>query len=835
MNLSVSRLYQKLILDYPWLTLAVLLSGAVFFAWQARYFQIDASADSLLLEDSEDLHRYWLSTERYGESEILAITVTPHEDLFSRPMLQHLQSLRDTLKNIESVASVMSILDVPLLENVDQTSLSTIAKSSRTLEDAGTDLARAKKELRNSPLFKELLISPDAKTTALLLTMKGDDDFLSLRHKRNRLLIERRLRGLSPDQANHLQHVKGQYATYAEHLREQRQDDIERIRGVIAGFNDLGTLHLGGVPMIANDMVRFVRSDLVVFGVGVFVFLVAILLILFRSLHWVLLPLLSCCYAGVVMIGILGLVGWKVTVISSNFLALMLIITISMNIHLMMRYRQLRTEMVAKTHRALVFKTLQRMFWPCIYTTLTSIIGFSSLAFSGIKPVVDFGWMMSLGLLVTFITSFTLFPASLLLLQPHAAAPRRAASILGVDALLARITLGYGKAIITVVAFVTVIAAFGIGRLNVENSFVSYFSEDTELFRGLTLIDNQLGGTTTLDILLNLEAEEVNEEFDLLEDEDLEYTEDFEEKEAYWFTDYRIKRISEVHDFLDAIPEVGKVLSLVSLLRAGEVLNGGHPFDSLQRGLIYRFLPVDIKQRLLSPYVNIAHNQARISLRIRDSDPKLKRNELIERIETGLRGKLNLSDGDFEISGLLVLYNNMLQSLYQSQIKTLGATLVGIALMLLMLFRSLRLAVIAIMPNILAAVVILGFMGIVGISLDFMTITVAAIAIGISVDNAIHYIYRFREEFDSNHIYAHTVRICHGTVGRAMLYTSATVIVGFSVLMLSNFNPTIYFGVLIGLAMLVALLGSLSLLPLLIVMTKPFNQRLQRPTVRRIQ
>ena len=829
MENAMYRLYQKLIFDAPWCALSVLLAGAIFFAWHGQYFEIDASADSLLLEDDEDLHRYWLSTERYGGSEILAVTITPNGDLFSRPLLQRIRHLRDTLKTIGGVVSVMSILDVPLLENIDQTRLSTIARNARKLEDPNTDLAKAENELRNSPIFKELLISPDAKTTALLLTLKDDGNLNLLRYKRNRLLAARRLNPLSDKETQSLQNIKAQYVMYVSKQKEQRHRDIQHIREVMAEFEDLGTLYLGGVSMIANDMISFVRNDLVVFGVGIFVLLIAMLLILLRSFYWVLLPLLSCCYAGLVMIGILGLTGWKVTVISSNFMALMLIITISMNIHLIMRYRHLRTEKAEESHRTLVLKTLQKMFWPCVYTTLTSIIGFSSLVFSGIQPVIDFGRMMSLGLLVTFITSFTLFPAILLLLQPPVPVQRNRSAPGGAHTLWSTIPLHHGSAVITCVVFLSAIAAFGIGRLNVENSFVNYFSEDTNLFRGLTLIDNQLGGTTTLDILLNLENEEVSVETDieLLEEEDLEYGDDDQDNEAYWFTDYRIQRISAVHDFLDAIPEVGKVLSVVSLLRAGEVLNGGRPFDSLQRGLIYRFLPEDIKQSLLSPYVDIGNNQARISLRIRDSNPTLNRQELIERIQLGLRSKFQLSDDDFEINGLLVIYNNMLQSLYQSQIKTLAITLAGIALMLLILFRSLRLAMIAIIPNVLAAIVILGFMGIVGIPLDFMTITVAAIAIGISVDNAIHYIYRFREEFSVNKVYAKTVRICHTTVGRAITYTSIMIIVGFSVLMLSNFIPTIYFGALIGLAMSVALLGSLTLLPLLIVITKPFNKPLK--------
>ena len=836
MSTSFGRLYQRAILDSPWITLAGLLILIIFFSWHAQYFRIDASADSLLLEEDEDLQTFRILEERYGGADILAITITPYDDLFSRQVLRRIQQLRDRLDDIPSIDSIMSILDVPLLQNNNtQMYLSTITKHAVKLEDPTSDPIKARKELRNSPIFSELLISKDARTTALLLTMKGDGAFRSLQHQRNRLLIKRRLEKLTAEEATALKELKEEYAIHAEKLKYQRQNDIEQIRQVMVQYRDLGTLYLGGVPMIANDMIRFIRNDLVIFGTGVLVFLIIVLYFLFRAVHWVLLPLLCCVYAGLTMIGVLGLFGWKVTVISSNFLALMLIITISMNIHLAVRYRQLGAHQGNESLRTLVLKTLERMVWPCLYAALTTIIGFGSLVFSGIKPVIDFGWMMSIGLAVTFITSFTLFPVGLLLLGVR---PERHRSESGFrfNEFLARITLRHRVTIIVAAVLALIVGIFGATRLNVENSFVNYFGKNTELFRGLSLIDRELGGTTTLEILLDLNEERIfanpNDPPDD-EEEDLEFAESFEEKAAYWFTDFKIKRIGEVHDYLDAIPEVGKVLSLVSLLRAGEVLNGGRPFDSLQLALIYQRISPEIKKSLIDPYAHIPHDQARILLRIRDSDPNLRRHELIQRIRTGLHDDLQLSDADFEVSGLLVLYSNMLQSLYQSQLQTLGSVLLGVSLMLFFLFRSIRLAIIGIIPNILAAVIVLGFMGLTGIPLDFMTITVAAISIGISVDNSIHYIYRFREEFASSGVYADTLQICHSYVGKAVFYTSTTIIFGFAILMLSNFNPTIYFGALIGFAITTALLGTLTLLPLLILIVKPFgpdNNRIHPPS-----
>ena len=342
----------------------------------------------------------------------------------------------------------------------------------------------------------------------------------------------------------------------------------------------------------------------------------------------------------------------------------------------------------------------------------------------------------------------------------------------------------------------------------------------------MRLIDQELGGTTPLDVVLDLDESRI-----FGEDEDEEDEEWFDDEfgdealgsdPAYWFTTFKVQRIKEVHDYLDSLPEVGKVLSLASAIRVAESLNDGRELDSFLLALLYRRLPDEVRAALIDPYISVEHNEARIFARVLDSRPDLRRAELLERIRQDLNEGLGLEEADVSVTGLLVLYNNMLQSLYQSQISTLGAVLAGVGLMLVMLFRSFTLALVGIVPNLLAAGLVLGLMGLAGIPLDMMTITVAAITIGIAVDNSIHYIYRFREELPGHGDYLQTLELCHANIGRAVFYTSCTIIFGFSILVLSNFLPTIYFGVLTGLAMLVALLASLTLLPKLILMVRPF-------------
>lgn len=595
-------------------------------------------------------------------------------------------------------------------------------------------------------------------------------------------------------------------------------------------YRQHGELHLGGLPMISDDMISFIKKDLFVFGIGVFVFLVVMLTSIFRQPRWVILPLLSCIFAGLLMVGLLGLTGWKVTVISSNFISLMLILTMSMNVHLIVRYRQLRRDNPDQSQHVFVLEMTRRMVLPCLYTALTTMIGFASLVVSGIKPVIDFGWMMTIGLSVTFLTSFLLFPAILILLD-RAAIPASQNAEVPFTRALASFTENHGGKVLFLSIVLALVSALGMSKLKVENSFINYFSSSTEIYQGLKLIDDKLGGTTPLDIILKFDDtkeygdDSADDEFG--DDDEFGGFDDlFGEEEGAgndaWFTSYKINRIKAVHDYVDSLPAVGKVLSLASLLRLAEDLNEGEPFDAFELAIINKRAPDELKGSMIDPYISIENNEARINMRILDSLEDLRRNELLIQINDDLQNKLNLEPEDFQVNGILVLYNNMLQSLFRSQILTLGVVMLGIALMLVVLFRSVSLAIIGIIPNLLAAAIILGLMGLMGIPLDLMTITIAAVTIGIAVDNSIHYIYRFREEYPRHQDYIKTMHYCHANIGRAVFYTAITIIVGFSIMVMSNFIPTIYFGLLIALAMFIALLAVLTLLPKLILIWKPF-------------
>jgi len=830
------RAYDNLVLHHPRLILVVLLSVLAFFGYHAKDFKLDASADALLLEDDADLKVFRKINERYPSSDLLIVTYTSNKDLFSDQALEPLRQLREELKKVSIVDSVFTLLDAPLFKS-SEVDIGSLKDGLPTLETPDIDKAKAREELVSSPIYRDLIVSANGKTAALLLGLVENQEFKRLLKSRDALRAKRRQTGLSADETQSLKDITAEYDQVQETINAQRHVDVALIRDIIEPYRQHGVLHLGGLPMITDDMVTYVRNDLMVFGGGVLAFLIIILTVIFRKLRWIVLPLLSCFYSGSIMIGVLGFIGWKVTIISSNFLALMLIVTISMNIHLIVRYLQLQRDHPDDDQLTLVRTTIHKMVRPCFYTALTTVMGFGSLVVSDIKPVIDFGWMMSSGLAVTFATSFLLFPGLLLVMGKTDARPAVEGGRFLLPAYLARMTQFQGNKILVLAVVLTVMGVAGILQLRVENSFINYFSSDTEIYQSLKLIDEDLGGTTPLEILVKFDddIEELTEEdlAEMTEDEiemEREYMEARRTQPELWFTPDKVRIIKKVHDYLDGLPQFGKVLSLASSVRVAEDF-AEKELGGMELAILYTKAPAAVKNNLIDPYVSIPDNEVRLTARVVDSNPDLRRKDLLETVRRALAKEHGFKElasdklliKDVSLSGLLVLYNNMLQSLFASQIKTIGVVMLGIGIMFLVLFRSITLSVIGILPNLLGAVVVLGVMGWANIPMDMMTITIAAITIGIAVDNGIHYIYRFREEYAANNSYEETLHICHSNIGKAVFYTTMTIIFGFSILMLSNFIPTIYFGVLTGAAMFIALLAALTVLPKLILLWKPFG------------
>ena len=793
----ISEFYQKIIIQNPKSIFILLILALLSFGFYSKDFRLDASSETLLIEGDPDLKYLKEISDRYGSKEFLILTYTPKENMVSETSINNLLSLKYKIQSLDWVHNVITLLDVPLLDNSDA-SLQERLQNFKTLKDEDVDTERGFKEIISSPVFRNFVISEDGKTSGIIVYLKKNEPLKDI-EKKSSEEIEK----------------------YKDKLKKQNHQNIVQIRDVIKSYEDIGKIHLGGIPMIADDMMSFIKSDIIVFGLGVFLFIIATLWFVFKKIIWIIVPISSCFFSVIIMIGLLGLLGWKVTVISSNFIALMLILTMAMNIHMSTRFLQLKENFPNKSISELISETTKKMFWPILYTVLTTIIAFLSLIFSEIKPIIDFGWMMTLGLISSFIITFLLLPTLLNFVpKENISIEENKDSV--ITSFFSKVSIQNQVSVFLITGLIILLSLIGISRLEVENSFINYFSKNTEIYKGMKLIDEKLGGTTPLEVILKFPSEEkiTNKEEDEFDDWDKDKDED---DEKYWFTKDKVDKISKVHNYLDGLPEVGKVLSFSSIIDVATQLNNNQPLGTLEMGVLYTKIPNNIKKEIIDPYISIKDNEARISLRIIDSQENLRRNDLIKKIKFDLKNKIGLNDNEYKLTGVLILFNNLLQSLFKSQILTLGLVMLGIFGMFLILFRNVKLSLIGVVPNFIAAFFILGIIGLLDIPLDMMTITIAAITIGIAVDNSIHYIYRFREEFESLNDYSKTIQNCHSTVGRAILNTSITIVFGFSILVLSKFIPTILFGIFTGLAMLLAMVSVLTLLPSLILRIKPFE------------
>ena len=808
----------------PLVVLSVILVLLGMSATNLSNFKLDASSDSLVLENDEDLRYYREISKEYSTVDFLVVLFTPKTALFDKETIGVVRGLADQLESLDGVSSVLSYLDAPLLFS-PKMSLSELADNLRTIEDEGVDLTLAKEEFKTSPLYSELLVSKDAKVTALQLNLLENNAYDQAIQKRYELR-QKLIAGGKENIQVELDEVNSTISLLNNQEAQARDKLVKEVRQVLKNFSDYGSLHLGGTAMIASDMMSFVKSDLNYFGVGVFLLFVLTLGIVFRNIRWVALPLSCSGLVGLLVIGFLGFVDWRVTVVSSNFIALLLIITISLSIHIIVRYQEIASREKNSNQGELVSLTVQEMFKPCLYTALTTMVAFASLSISDIKPVIDFGKMMVVGILFAFILTFTALPSVMSLISKLASDSNKDFSK-GLTLHFSSYTSKNGKVILIVSGLLLIFSIFGITKLTVENRFIDYFKESTEIYKGMELLDRKLGGTASLDIILNAPKQLPEEEKSLVED----FVDDFvdffngdEEPNGYWWNTINIKKVEAVHDYLEDQPEIGKVLSIASGIKVAEDLKEGGSLSELDLALVKNLLPDDIKNTLLSSYISKDENQVRISTRVLETSKTLKRNELLKEIEDTLENEFGFQKGEYRLTGLAVLYNNMLQSLFSSQIGTLGVVFVSIMIMFIFLFRSFYLAVIGMIPNLLAASVVLGTMGWMKVPLDIMTITVAAISIGMAVDNTIHYIHRFKLEFQKTSNYELSMQNSHRTIGRAMFYTSSTIIIGFLVLLTSNFNPTVYFGLFVSLAMFMALMGALTLLPQLLIILKPLGR-----------
>ncbi len=785
----LASFYKNFILAYPLRVLFIVGVVVSLFGVGATKLKIDASSNTLMLQDDSDLLFGREVAKKFTTPDMLVVTFTPNTPLLSDATLKTIKTISEQLQALQNTKSITSILNVPLLQSSDKP-LKEMLLDIPTLSNSHIDRNLAKNEFLNSPIYKNNLVSSDFKTTAIVLNLKKEKKAFSAKERNE--------------------------------IREQNHIFIQDIRAIVSEHKDSGKLFLGGVNMISDDLIGFVKNDLIVFGSALLVLLVSVLWATFREVRWVVLPVVISASSIITTSGLLGFFGWDVTVISSNFISLQLIITLAIVLHLIVRYRELAHIYPEHSQKELVLETIMSKLSPSFFAILTTVVGFASLVFSNILPIINLGLMMSSGIVVSLMLSFTMFPAFLVML------PKTKQDIKNIKRFSPTTKMSnwvefHGNTILFISLLMALFSLSGATKLIVENSFISYFKPTTEIYKGMKVIDKQLGGTTPLDVIVKFKKSKAvvqNGEKDEFDEFDDEFEKEANENQ-YWFTPQKMELILKVHNYLENKPEIGNVQSLGTILKLGKSLNDGKELDNFSMALIYNKLPEEFKKIILEPYLNIEENEARFATRVIDSNPELRRNEFIKKIDKDLLEIINPKTASFRQSNLMILYNNMLQSLFESQIVTLGLVLVLLFVAFLLIFRNLKIALIAIVSNSISISVIFGFMGWFHIPLDLMTITIAAISLGIGVDDTIHYIHRFYEELEKDGDFTKAMHRSHSSVGYAMYYTTFAIMLGFSVLVLSNFMPTIYFGFLTMMAMLMALLGALLLLPRLLIIFKP--------------
>jgi len=810
----LKSIYSNFILRFPKTILLAIVVLTAVFGYFATKMSIDASADTLLLDNDKDLAFTRKISKKYYMPNFLVVTYTPKEALLSKKSLSTLKNLSNDFEKLKLITSVISILNVPLLQSPPRPVKDLLDKIP-TLQDKNINKQLAKEEFLHSPIYKNNLVSSDFKTTALLLYLKNDKKYSDFINKRKELKKN--------GERGKLEQLEKQFKIYKDKKRETDHNNLIKIRKIMAKYQNNAKMFLGGVNMIADDMIGFIKSDLATFGSILLLLLIGTLFVIFKELKFVIIPILVSIVSVVFTMGFLGIFGWDVTVISSNFVSLQLIITLSIILHLIVKYKELANEKDL-TQRELVLQTILAKAKPSFYAIITTIAGFGSLIIADLKPVINLGYMMSIGVATSLIVSFILFPA-IMMLFPKSTKPLVHSKNFSLTSICSNFVIYHGNTIIIVAAIIAVLSLFGASKLRVENSFISYFKKNTEIYKGMEVIDKKLGGTTPLDLIVTFKESKksapkaTGDSFDEFEDE----FQSSENQNQYWFSPNKMETIRKIQSYLESLKEVGNVESFGTILEVAKKLNGGKNLNTFELAVLYKELPKKYRDIILNPYIDIKANQLRFAMRIIDSNPNLRRNELIHKIQREIPKIIGDKNIEFRLSNLMVLYNNMLQSLFESQILTLGAVVFILFLMFLLLFKSLKISLIAIVTNIIPVGIIFAIMGFANIPLDVMTITIASISIGIGVDDTIHYIIRFKEEYAKDKNYIEAMKRSHNSIGYAMYYTSLAIILGFSILIFSSFIPTIYFGLLTIVVMFTALMSALLLLPKLLIKYKAFD------------
>tara|TARA_R110002050_G_scaffold276633_2_gene421893 strand:+ start:558 stop:2960 length:2403 start_codon:yes stop_codon:yes gene_type:complete len=770
----------------------------VALAWQARKFEINASADTLLVDNNKHFLLTQLANQRYGSEEFILIAYKPKVDsVFDEKTLTMVADISKKITEIDRVKKVNSIVNVPIFTATNNVSADV---NKLTWEEQKFPKDKLLLSLKNHPLYEDLLINREQTALSLQVIFKNNPELSQLNNKIINIKKNLLTRELNEQEQKTVTELKKQRANLNKKLEEKRINEIEEIRALLKPYQNDGEFYLGGNNLLSYELIKIIQNDLVLFGSAILCLVILILSYLFRQLSWVLLPIVCCATSVIITVGLLAALEFKVTVISANVFALQIILSLAMIIHLIVHYQELVTKHKDWSHKKLVLKTIMQKINPCFYAGLTTTIGFGSLIFSGVQPVISFGWMMVVAMLVSFFVSLVFFPALLIAFfgkQSHVAKHKVVEKSM---AWLATTVGEQPKKIIVVSFILTAIGLGGCLLLTAENSFLNYFDESTDVRKELTFIDKQFGGSTPFDLLYDIPQDQIKQDLIISAD--------------------AVQTITSIQNMLVEQKAIGAITSLSDFTKIAQVVNG-KPLTEYELTALYKSLDADLQQDLFGAYFSKKDNQVRISMRVQDSTENLNRADLLATIHKELAA-LGIEKEEYTLTSLFILYENILSRLVDSQILTLIIVYSAMAITLMIIFSSFKVALIALVPNFITTSVIMGVMGIFAIPLDLMTITIAAVAMGISMDDTIHYVHRYLDEFKATDHKNNKsdkedyVLKTNVSVGYALIYTTTIIVVGFGSLVFSNFVPSMLFGLLTSVAMIVALLTDITTLPVML-------------------
>ncbi len=734
------------------LALFVLVTlSVILFSWIDK-FRFDASSETLVLEDDLSYELYEEMNDRFSSSDFLVVALID-QDIFSNQGLINLRKLEAKLEDVINVSKVISILDAPLFEQ-PKLSLVKSATNDKYLLVDDLNLISAKQELIESPLFNQLIINNLGTAVAMQINLDDAEDY---------------------------------------------DITVKQIRDILKEDKNFESF-LAGPAMIVSDTIAYIKNDVLTFGFLTFVVFFVLLIVFFRDFWSAFVIMSNASLVIYITICLLGYFDWPISIVSSNFLTLLFISSVAVSVHMIVKLKE------GKTKKFSYEESLAKIFIPCLYTALTTMVGFLSLILSNIQPVIDFGKMMAVGVIINLLISFVFIPALIGLRGIAESAEFSLSKIYYKYLYLNTKNLFKNFGVPLIFLFLPIFIYLSSG-LKVENKFIDYFDESTEIHQGMKFIDEELGGTTPIDIVFTLPEEEI-----FIDEDDLFFSEGSETSQ-YWWRQKNMRLLKSIQSDLNQFPELGKDLSIVNGVLLAEKLNDFNEMGDLELAFVKNSLLTNDKAKdVLNSYISPDDRSARITFRIIDSYKDINRNDLLMKIDSYLANKLKDTNVEYQLSGLGVLYNNLLQSLFGSQITSLTFVFGAIFLMLLILFRSLLTSLIVIFVPLVAVGFVFSFMSLFSIPLDIMTITIASISVGMSVDYAIHIAWRFREEQKISRSSAEINTI--NSSGQAVLITAMTVIVGFLVFIFSNFNPTVLFGLLSAVAIFVSAALALRLIPI---------------------